>query len=387
MRSSSFEIGDRDVDRRAPRRHGAVRRLARAPIVATACCAIALGLAASNASALVGINRVPAASRIIHSLKAHGVRLFALRGRFIPSDEQGLPPGATTAGCTPDTTFAPPPAGFNPVTAGRDQLLAYGFPPKPPGPENSAAVQGWEQAMQHAQIDAATAPASMSTPTSCGGPAWNDLYSGNWAGHVVQASYVNASAFTFSEAQWSFHGVPSSGDNNAGGQWTGTGDKYLIQSGTGEEASNPARYWFWHEDLPNLPKNEGPAVDGGDLIFVETDYLGNGNATYYEENESTNVFQPFTRPAPYDGSAAANFVYELHPSGTGLPNFSSIAVSLAAFGNNNTSWDLSTANDRVFMSSNCDISGTILASPTRVSNDAYSVNYDTSGPIFQTPYC
>jgi hypothetical protein len=240
--------------------------------------------------------------------------------------------------------------------------------------------------MQHAQIDAATAPADMSTPTSCGGPPWTDEYNQNWAGHVVPASNVNQSALTWSESQWRFNGVPGTGSDNTGGEWTGTGDSVLIQSGTGEQASNPPTYWFWNEDLPELPRNEGPAVHAGDLIFDETDYQGNDTALYYEENESTNVYQSFDKQGntPYDGYRAADFIYELNTAAgnPGLPDFGSIPVSNSAFGTDSQNWDLSTNNNRFIITTNCQEGGTPLEDTGRVdSSGDYTITYETSGPV------
>jgi hypothetical protein len=68
--------------------------------------------------------------------------------------------GADASGCdgNPLQVFSQPPAGFNPATASNAQLVAYGFPPRPPGDSTSPAVEAWLTAVTSAKTYVAPDP-------------------------------------------------------------------------------------------------------------------------------------------------------------------------------------------------------------------------------------
>ncbi|MGH3626059.1 MAG: hypothetical protein ACRDRL_01230, partial [Sciscionella sp.] len=72
-----------------------------------------------------------------------------------------------------------------------------------------------------------------------------------------------------------------------------------------------ARYRFWNEDAPNPPRYQGPTVNPGDLVYSYTEWQGNNTCYYFEENESTGAYKPYTHPdCNHPGLHSADFVIE-----------------------------------------------------------------------------
>lgn len=292
-----------------------------------------------------------------------------------------LPPGAEP--CAIEGTYAPPPRGFNPLTASSADLEAYGFPPKPSATFNSPEMQNWIFAMSHAITPAVNHP-DLSEPSLCGGPQYATEYDSHWAGHVVYNSSYGGASFTGASADWTMPSVPSTGLNNLAAFWVGTDDNAghgLVQTGVSASSTNPASYSFWNEDYPQNPVIQGPAVSPGQGVFAETQINPDGTATYFEENTTTGVYQPFTHAAPYPGYVRADFIVE-RQSGRNLANFGSVSLHAAEFSSPTQLWSLTTTNQIIQMTSNCAYNGTPLATAGGVNNSTagFSVTWNAGAP-------
>ena len=84
------------------------------------------------------------------------------------------PDGSTVYHWTGDGTWSDqtvPAPGFNPLTATKAELIANGFPPRPPS-DNPVALKAWEVAMEHAKTTEVSHPV-MEVGSGCphyGGP-------------------------------------------------------------------------------------------------------------------------------------------------------------------------------------------------------------------------
>jgi hypothetical protein len=269
----------------------------------------------------------------------------------------------------PVKVFSQPPAGFSPAIADAAELQSYGFPPPPPGGSASPAFNEWLQAVQAARTYSPPDPV-------CGTAVHDILYSNNWAGHVVsQTQLPGTPHLNWSESSWTQPSVPGNSNYTNYNQapdasfWTGTGVNYLVQTGADSIATATAQYKFWTEDLPLNTVWEGPVIRPGDVAYVYEQYLGNGTAQYYLENETTHDYQAFVNDAPYDGYAAANFINE-RLRGYNLPPFGSTTMTGNYFGNDNNTWSLTGSNNtRWIMTSDCTSTGTLLSKPSAVASD------------------
>jgi peptidase A4-like protein len=280
-----------------------------------------------------------------------------------------------TPDCGIESGYPPVPAGFDPTQATAVQLQTYGFPPRPAGDLSTPAVASWTAVMNAAKVEDRP-------QQTCGtGTHESWRYSGFWAGHAVSNSDYYNDAFTYSQSIWVQPSVP--GNSNYSNYqcapdasfWVGTsGAGHIIQAGADSIAVSSPVYKFWVEDYPNNTVWEGtPTLSAGNKVFVTEQYIGNQQASFYLENETTGHFVPIDLSAPYNGDVEADFINErgLCASDSYLPNFGSVATSSNAFGDNTgDTFTLSeNQNHRVVMTSDCVQGGTVLSEPGSVNAD------------------
>ena len=279
-----------------------------------------------------------------------------------------LPPVVPMSECGGSTELPPPPSGFNAAIASTSALQAAGLPAPPLGGVNSPSVVAYDRALAHAQNY------TESTPTCV--DATNANYSGNYSGHIVN----DGLDYTYASTTWKQPSIPSSGDGNTEAYWAGVGVTSILQAGTDAYAENPAVYRFFTEDFPEKTDFEGPAVSPGDVLYVNISYDGGNYTSYWLENETTDDFQVFRNPSPDVGFRAADFIDE-RLGGTGLANFGTFQTSANSYGNSTDGFTLSASDNSLYiMSSDCFSDGTILASPSSVSNGGFTETWGHSSP-------
>jgi hypothetical protein len=216
------------------------------------------------------------------------------------------------------------------------------------------------------------------------------IYSGNWAGHVVNHSDFGNVHFTYAQSEWEQPSVPGNSnytnwaDAPTASFWVGTGNNNIIQAGADSIATSTPTYKFWDEDYPGPSVYEGPAVHASDDLFVYTIYNGDGTASYFMDNVTTGHYQLFTHSAPYNGYGTADFINE-RLGGHNLPNFTLSYVYNNSFGTPTQTWNLTSTNDKWVMTSNCASTGTVLSSPTAVdTSHGFTQYWQHSSPWTDT---
>jgi hypothetical protein len=262
--------------------------------------------------------------------------------------------------------FAPAP-GFRPLLATGSELLANGFPPRPPA-SDLAGSRDWRYAVRRAVRFVPPNPV-------CGGVR-GTVRSDNWAGHMVRSTEHGGVPFTAAQAEWvqpAVTGLPRNGNYDTAPTasfWTGIGVANLIQAGADSIATARPQYRFWTEDYPRDMVWEGPPIGPGQTVYVYVAYLGGHRAYYFLENVSAGLASAFINPAPYVGAGAANFVNE-RPNGRSLPRFGIVPVFNARFWQGGQSFALSGGADRWVMTGNCRSSGVALSAPSAVAGGSF----------------
>lgn len=231
---------------------------------------------------------------------------------------------------------APPPAGFNPLTAPNTELQQYGFPSRPTSP-GSLAI--WTKMMAHAK--------TYVPPDPTAGSSFSSASSGGWAGYVNQSPNNGSVYFNGTWASWTVPTVsglsewPSSEYKDAPqvGIWTGLGGSptdptgYVLQAGTTSIATSTPEYRFWTEDVPNAPVYEGPVIRPGDTAYVTISFIGpgtdysNNEAVFFLEDYTTDQYTSIEVAAPYLSEWSADYVVEPAGNPKTLPNFTSTSFS------------------------------------------------------------
>jgi hypothetical protein len=279
-------------------------------------------------------------------------------------------------GCQPQHVFVP--HGFKPLHASNAQLLAHGFPPRPPKSQHQARNQ-WMHVIGRARRFEVPHPV-------CGTGRRGTVYSGNWAGRVVPRSDFGFRLFTASQSEWVQPSVPGDthyhnyNDAPTVSIWTGVGVANLMQAGVDSISTVHPRYRFWTEDFPQNMVWEGPRIRGGQTAFVYVRNAGRHRAYYFLENVTTGAYSTFSNSLPYVGTNAANFVLE-RPNGLYLPAFRSLSVWDSYFWQRRTSYQLTAVSNRWIMTSNCASGGVLLARPTGVSGGQFRQAWRHSRPF------
>jgi hypothetical protein len=278
-------------------------------------------------------------------------------------------------GCQPVRLFTPG-RDFRPWRATSAQLAAHGFPPRP---RRSTALRLWKLMIARALTFDRPHPV-------CGSTSRSAVYSGNWAGRVVPASYRGSGAITAAQSEWRQPAVPgdpkyaSYNDAPTVSLWTGVGVTNLMQAGVDSISTATPQYRFWTEDYPQNMIWEGPPIRPGQVAFVYVRNEGDNRASYFLENVTTGVYSSFSNPLPYIGDRAADFVLE-RPNGRYLPSFRTLNVWDNYFWRQRGAARLTSASDRWIMTSDCGSYGTVLAAASGVSGGQFSQSWSHSRPF------
>jgi hypothetical protein len=289
-------------------------------------------------------------------------------------------PGGTGKGhgkCRPAHVY-PPGHGFKPMRATNAELIAHGFPPRPPK-SDGLALQLWRSVIVRARKFDRPHPV-------CGMRGRSTVYSGNWSGRVVPKSYYGGGAITAVQSEWVQPAV--AGDPNytnfdsapSVSLWTGVGMADLMQAGVDSISTARPRYRFWTEDYPQKMIWEGPPIRAGQTAFVYIRNQGHHHASYFLENVTSGVYSSFSNPLPYIGYRTADFVLE-RPNGRYLPAFSALNVWDDYFWQHGILSQLTSASDRWIMTSNCGPGGTVLARASAVTGGQFTQSFARSRPF------
>jgi hypothetical protein len=301
------------------------------------------------------------------------------------------PAAASPSWCAPVRVYLPRPA-FHPLTASDAQLLAAGYPARPPAGDR-AALNLWTQAVGNAWYFTAPDPVCDSTRHST-------LFSGTWAGHQVPKADYGGGGITAVQSEWKQPSVPANSKYTNWRKapdasfWTGMSNgTAIIQAGCDSIATRPVQYKCWTEDFPEGTDWEGPAVHAGDTVLVAIQNCGAyripgcraGEAKYYIENISTHHAVSFVNKIPFAAQADADYINE-RVNGLYLPDFGTVRVWENEFWQHGTLRSLSATNNRWIMTSNCRSTGLHLSAPTAVTGTpgGFSQHWVRSRPYSDT---
>jgi hypothetical protein len=244
------------------------------------------------------------------------------------------------------TVFASVPEGFEPDRATDQQLLEYGYPPRPDA-GHADALALWERAVHTTRVptDLVERPGMFHRPAQELQPlAIGTGTSGNWSAVVVDGEYADFDAIYGS---WAVPNVATQVANTANGYtsaWVGLdgdGTSDLIQDGTASEwVGGKAVYNAWVEVLPAAEiVATGLTISPGDAIYATTEYkVVNGKAYAYfsianlttVKSISTSIAFPTT--LKYTGQTAEWVLERTEVNGSfenPLPNFGVLFMSTA----------------------------------------------------------
>src|SRR5579862_2608766 len=187
-----------------------------------------------------------------------------------------LPSGAEA------TVFASVPEGFEPNTATDQELLDYGYPPRPDR-SNARAMALWQRAVHTTRVstDLVERPSRFHRPPQELSTQQNEKNitgtSGNWSAVVLDGAKANFGSVV---GYWAVPNVASQapGTKNAySSMWVGldgSGTADLIQDGTESDwIGGKAVYDAWVEVLPSAETVlTGLQVAPGDAIYASTQY-------------------------------------------------------------------------------------------------------------------
>lgn len=284
-----------------------------------------------------------------------------------------VPPAARTLSwCAPAKVYLPRP-GFRPLSAGNAQLLANGYPARPPAGDR-AALGVWTEAVGNAWYFTAPDPV-------CGDTSHSAIFSGSWAGHQASRFDYGGNGITAVRSEWKQPSIPANSrytnfqDAPDASFWTGmSNSRVIIQAGCDSIATRRVQYRCWTEDYPEGTVWEGPTVRAGDTVLVAIQNCGAysmpgchaGEARYYIENITTHHVTSFVNQTPYVAGENADYIIE-RVNGVYLPDFGTVRVWGDEFWQNNTLRYLSARGNRWLMTSNCNSSGLDLSAPTGVT--------------------
>ena len=256
----------------------------------------------------------------------------------------------------------PPEGGIDFATASNTELLAHGYPARPPG--TAGAVTLWRDAInarrRFVPVDPVVSstyhkppsqPADTATPASTPGTTHTIYTSTNWSAHWApfSCSNVNYQHITWTESEWV---QPSVSGNSAYSDyqnaptssfWNGVGENYIIQAGADSIATSTPQYRFWTEDYPQPTVWEGPTIRPGQTAYVYVQWNGDGTATYTLENLTTGDYSQFRNAAPYMEFTEADFVNE-RVGPYYLPEFADTQFISNYYGTGSGGWALQCYN-------------------------------------------
>jgi hypothetical protein len=216
-------------------------------------------------------------------MKKPSLSMFAILGLFVSFGAQAQTAASSSQAGQPSRphvvptnlpgvyAFAQPPAGFDPLAASRQDLEAWGYPPRPEVSEGPKALATWSEEVN---------PLRRSVPELVSRPnAYNRQLigskvkskrsnsvaatSGNWSGYALVPS-TGGQPFYRVTGRWILPTVKQAPGTCSGGwdyssQWVGIGgfaDGDLLQAGSAANVfcdigNNITEYFPWIEWLPN----------------------------------------------------------------------------------------------------------------------------------------
>jgi hypothetical protein len=218
-------------------------------------------------------------------------------------------------------TFPPPPAGFDPIHSSDEDLLGYGFPPRPNPFHAPRAYSAWARAAGRAKtrimprlertdirhMPMMRAAASIANSTNATSSNWSGEAVLNNATSFGSTSYYSIwGEFNVPLAQQAF-GVCNGGTDYAA-TWIGIdgyGSDDVLQAGTASDATcisgaNVPSYYPWYEWYPNYEiMITNLSISAGDDIDVQVVAFSSTTGAAYLTDETTDrsVTMYFSAPA------------------------------------------------------------------------------------------
>jgi hypothetical protein len=215
--------------------------------------------------------------------------------------------------------FPPAPEGFVPAEASDNELMAYGFPPRPDSDVHPELAEHWKQLMSRPM--SAVPPQFAPMPGAVGEPpqAREATVGQGWAGSCVSPT-AEGDTIAFVMGQWTVPHVVDPGarqDRNACATWIGI-DKYpdILQAGTTQsvhrldEPYGPGRSTFaWHQWWFREPPRPITTltVSPGDTMFCMISVRSSVEADVFMLNATTDTYTAFPKKAPAGTSLVGDF--------------------------------------------------------------------------------
>lgn len=211
--------------------------------------------------------------------------------------------------------FKSPPAGFDPLAAADEELLRYGFPPKPTDPRHRARFERVLSRIKGGQI---IKPELELKPDRFHGPRQRAEAAGtetstNWSGGVVFAP--SGDSFQWVQGEWVIPNVsaPTAGQSFYCASWVGIdgdGSDDVCQAGVECDISPggveiyPWIEWFPYPEvaITNLSVSAGDTVS----VLICTGGVGSTSATVYFSDLTSGQSTSLSLTAPAGTTLAGN---------------------------------------------------------------------------------
>jgi Peptidase A4 family len=218
------------------------------------------------------------------------------------------------------TTFAPPPAGFDPLTASAAKLAHHGFPARPKNPELRARYDAvftrMRGKLQYIVPTFRIDPNKTTHPRQAIKTAGTET-SDNWSGGIVYAAA--GESFSWVQGDWVVPNVypPTDGEWYYCLNWVGLdgdGSSDVCQAGmvcaAYKSGTSISRMIYpWHEWYPqSWIEITNLAISAGDMVSVVicTSGPGSTSATVYFGNVTSGVYTSYTITAPSGTQLSGN---------------------------------------------------------------------------------
>jgi Peptidase A4 family len=219
-------------------------------------------------------------------------------------------PEITLEGGLRITTFAPPPAGFDPLTAGPADLARYGFPARPDDPHHLARYRSVFGQLRHKFKY--VVPTFRVNTDRRHGPRARQTGAGtetstNWSGGVVYAP--SGTSFNWVEGDWVVPDIdgPTANQEYYCASWIGIdgdGSGDVCQVGVGSQVygfGGSKSFYPWWEWFPNYEVQiTNLAIGPGDMVtaLICTSGAGATTASVSFSNRTTGASTSFSFSAP-----------------------------------------------------------------------------------------
>ncbi len=251
------------------------------------------------------------------------------------------------------TTFAPPPAGFDPLTASAAKLAHHGFPARPEDPKLLARYESIYKRMsgkfQYVVPTFRLDPTKTTHTNKGSGKSGTETYD-NWSGGVVYAPA--GQSFKWVQGDWVVPNVypPTDGEWYYCANWIGLdgdGSADVCQAGmicaAYKSGSSISRSIYpWHEwypqgwiEITNLAISPGDMVS---MLICTPSGAGSTSATIFFGNITSGLSTSYTITAPAGSKLAGNsaeWIVETPIVGgalTSMPDYGEVFFSVCQAG-------------------------------------------------------